>query len=914
MSAQGDQNPYLELDLGSISDIDGMKLHWITGARSLSLAVSDDRVKWNDQLTIKGKASDKQTIKCKLRGRYLRLYMKEPLKGQSFALSEWEVNGTGGLQFEPHERAASPSLAGGNWQLQRLSEVHATGEEISLASFDASAWPVATVPGTVLTSFINLGAVPDPNYADNTEQISESYFHSDFWYRGTFTAPRGKHVWLCFDGINWKAEVYVNGQRAGDILGAFQRARFDVTKQLQEGENVVAVLIHCNDHFGGTKEKTSEFTQINGGILGGDNPTFHASIGWDWITTVRGRNMGIWNDVYLDVDQGVHLSDPYVETTLNQPDTLATLTPRVFVKNTTDKAVSGVLKGNIANVEFEQKVSLEAGEEKEVTFTPADYAQLRDLRLPLWWPNGYGAPVRHKAGFRFESDGQILDTLTWMAGLRQMTFKDVDTRLTMYINGRRFIPLGGNWGFDEHNLRFRSREYDVSLAYHKLMNMNMIRNWVGQVGDEAFYEACDKYGIMVWQDFWLANPWDGPDPYDERLFMDNARDYVRRIRQYPSIGIYCGRNEGDPPATIDKALRLLIKELQPDMGYTSSSADRGVSGHGPYFVNTAKEYFSKQTGKLHSERGMPNVTNYESFCRMMGLTSEMDSVMWGKHDFTLGGAQRGRAFKSLMQKHFGKVDKAVDFCRLAQLVNYDGYRGMYESSNDQRMGLLIWMSHSCWPSMSWDTYDYYFDTPAGFYGAQKACEPLHIQWNELTDSIQVVNICAGVVQNVAAQASVYDEHGKLLAQNQCSVSIAEDRTLNVMKLPAGESASGIRIVRLTLTDGTGKQLSENTYTKGRNDDLRPLMALGSPQLGLKTKVKPTADGQSVEVEITNNSDIPACMVRLVLRGEGGEEILPAFFSDNFVTLLPHEKRSLSVSYRNEDSHGQSPKIEAYAIN
>lgn len=917
MSAKAESPTCLTVDLGSISQIDGMKLHWLAGAKKLSVAFSQDGTQWDQRATVKGKARGEQAIKCSGRGRYVRLCLTEPYNGQRFALTEWEVNGTGGLNYAPHNRDTGLSLAGGEWQLQRSSEVKASGEQVSRSAFDASAWPIATVPGTVLTSYINLGAVPDPNYADNTEQISESYFHSDFWYRTTFTTPRrdaNGRVWLCFDGINWKAEVYVNGSRIGQIDGAFQRARFDVTSHLLPSGNTVAVLLHCNDHFGGVKEKTSEFTQYNGGILGADNPTFHASIGWDWITTVRGRNMGLWNDVYLDVDRGIHLSDPYVETTLSLPDTAATLRPHVFVKNYTSKPVTGTLRGFIANVEFAEQVSLAAGEEKEIIFRPEDHAQLRNVRLPLWWPNGYGTPILHLSGYTFVTDGQEMVKLSYNTGLKQVTYKDIDTRLTMYVNGRRFIPLGGNWGFDEQNLRYRSREYDIAVNYHKQMNMNMIRNWVGQIGDEAFYEACDKYGIMVWQDFWLANPADGPNPDDEPLFMANARDYLRRIRHYASMGIYVGRNEGDPTATLDKALRQAVSELAPGYGYISSSADRGVSGHGPYWVNTAREYFSRQSGKLHSERGMPNVMNYESLSRMLGNTLHVDSVAWGKHDFTLGGAQRARVFNTLLQKHFGQVPQtAADYTRLAQLVNYDGYRAMYESNNDQRMGLLIWMSHSCWPSMTWDTYDYYFDTPAGYYGAKKACEPLHIQWNELTDSVQVVNLCAGDVKNIAAQVTVHDAQGRQLAQDQRSVNIREDLTMNVMPMPTSDE-DGVRIIRLTLRDGNGKMLSENTYIKGKDDDLRPLMQLGSPTLELKTKTESTADGKKLTVNVSNTSGIPALMVRLVLQGEDGEQILPAVFSDNFVTLLPHEGRTLTITYRNEDSRGQMPKVRAYAIN
>ena len=165
---------------------------------------------------------------------------------------------------------------------------------------------------------------------------------------------------------------------------------------------------------------------------------------------------------------------------------------------------------------------------------------------------------------------------------------DKDTKLKIYINNRRLVPLGGNWAFSENNLNYRGREFDAALRHHKEMNYNMIRNWVGMTGDKEFFEACDRYGIMVWQDFWLANPADGPDPDDNSMFMDNARDFVLKIRNHPCIGIYCGRNEGYPPKTLDDGLRETVASLHPGLDYISSSADDGVSGHGPYYRDLAR--------------------------------------------------------------------------------------------------------------------------------------------------------------------------------------------------------------------------------------------------------------------------------------------------------------------------------------
>ncbi len=175
-------------------------------------------------------------------------------------------------------------------------------------------------------------------------------------------------AWLNFDGINWKAEVYLNGEKLGRIEGGFMRGRFDVTgKLIAGGANALAVRIEKNATPGSVKQKTFETPGKNGGALGADNPTYHASIGWDWIPTIRGRNTGIWGDVYLTETGPVTIENPFVTTTLPLPDTSqrrcqrSKSTWRIIVP----QPVSGVLRGRFGEVHFEQRVTLAASERQE---------------------------------------------------------------------------------------------------------------------------------------------------------------------------------------------------------------------------------------------------------------------------------------------------------------------------------------------------------------------------------------------------------------------------------------------------------------------------------------------------------------------------------------------------------------------
>lgn len=918
---------WVSVDLGSHSEFDKVILHWVNKAVEGRIQTSDDAQAWTDAAPLPGGEGLTDEIAVKGKARYVRVCMDRSADGGRYILSELEVMGRGGLlpraAAMPEADGGRLTLSGGGWQLQRASEVQAGGVEIASPAYKAEGWVTATVPGTVLTSYKNVGALADPNYADNQLMISESFFNSNFWYRNEFQVPtsfKRDRVFLNFDGINWKANVYLNGKQVGRLEGAFIRGKFDVTDCVKEGTNVLAVEIIKNAHIGAIKEKNKQSTDFNGGILGADNPTFHATIGWDWIPTMRGRNIGIWNDVFLTTTGKVTVQDPYVQTQFALPDTTqARLTAEVVVKNHDGKDVSGVLQGKVGDVTFEQPVELRAGEERTVVFDADRFPQLQVKNPRLWWPNGYGTPYLYDANFTFKVGEEVSDARDFKVGIRQMTFNEDGGVLNLYVNGRRFIGRGGNWGFSESNLNYRGREYETAVAYHADMNFTMLRNWVGMIGDEELYDACDKYGIMIWQDFWLANPADGPDPYYPDMFIANAEDYVKRIRSHASIGLYCGRNEGFPPETIDKALRRIVKEEHPGMHYISSSADDVVSGHGPYRMLPAKTYFTLETGndKFHSERGMPNVLTYESFLRTYspeGIWPQSDQ--WGMHDYTLEGAQGATSFNEIIATGYGQPESAEEFANLAQWVNYDGHRSLFESRSKNRMGLLMWMSHSCWPSMVWQTYDYYFEPTAAYFAIKKASEPLHIQWNPATDEVEVVNYHAGLRPGLKARVQVLNMDATVAWEKEVTVDSREDTTEKCIKLEFPDGLSQVHFIKLVLEEN-GKAVSENFYHRSKvENNYQALKQLPKVSLRAQTQYDKGDDGEwKAEVTVENRSQTPALMVRLNIVGDkDGKQFLPIFYSDNYFALLPGETKVVRVQWKDVDTRGNAPLLKVSGYN
>jgi hypothetical protein len=914
---------WVYVDLGAGCEFDRVKLYWIARAAEGVVQVSDDAKTWRDLQQLPGGAGlvDDLKLAQSARGRYVRVLMTRPSSADGYILSEIEVYGHGGFVAKPKPPLpvgadGHLNLSGGAWKIQRSSLVDATGDALSKPGFEDSAWLVATVPGTVLTSYMNLGAIPDPNFGENQIYISDSFFYSDFWYRAEFNAPAlapWQAAWLNFDGINWKAEVYLNGERVGRIEGGFMRGHFDVTGKLIAGKpNALAVRIEKNATPGSIHQKTLQSSGKNGGGLGADDPTYHASAGWDWIPTIRGRNIGIWGAVNLEITGAVTLEDPFISTKLPLPDTSsADLTVEVDLVNRLPKPVNGKLRGRFGDLRFEQRLTLAASERKTVKLSVDTHPELRLKNPRLWWPAGYGDPNLYDVELTFEdAGGRTLDTKAFKSGVRQMTYNDEDGALKIFVNGRRLVARGGNWGFGESMLRYRAREYDAAVRYHREMNFNMIRNWVGQVGDDAFYEACDRHGVMVWQDFWLANPADGPNPDDNPLFLSNVRDLVRRIRRHASIGIYCGRNEGVPPKPIDDGIRKTLAELHPDVHYVPSSAGMTVSGGGPYRAMTPAYYFRTADTKLHSEIGAPTIPPIESVRLMMPESALWpQGLAWGLHDFCLESAQGCSGFRAMVESGYGDAGNAEEWTTLAQFVNYESYRAIFEAQSSHRMGALLWMSHPCWPSFVWQTYDYYFEPTAAYFGCKKGSEPLHIQWNREHETIEVVNYSGGNAKGLTAKAEVLNMDGTRVGEKTATLDSAEDSTSSCIHMEYPTGLTPVHFLRLTLTRGL-EIVSTNFYLRGLDEgNYRAVRELKKPDVQASTAAEHQGDHWKLTTQLNNRSTWPALMVRLkAVREKTGDRILPAIYSDNYIALMPGESRTIVTEVNEADARGEKPAV------
>jgi hypothetical protein len=827
------------------------------------------------------------------------------------------------------------------WQLQFASKVVEAGSELSMPSYRPTGWLSAAVPGTVLTTLVKNGSYPEPLYGENNrpDRIPESLSRNSYWYRASATVPasfKGRHVWLNFDGINYSAEIWVNGAQVGSMRGAFKRGIFDITAQVKPGDAVaIAVLITPQPHPGDPHEHTiADGMVANGGITAIDGPTFLSTIGWDWLPGIRDRDSGIWAKVFLSSTGPVVVKDPLVTTDLPLPKTdSADVAISATLENITDQPQKGLFKAHFGDVSVEKAVELAPHSSKLVSFDPKTNPALHLLKPKLWWPNGYGPQNLYALTLSFAQGTSLSDEHSLEFGVRKITYFVPDSdNLTISVNGVKVFIRGGDWGLDEGLKRIPRERLEAEIRMHALANMNLIRNWVGQSTGEDFYELCDKYGILLWDEFFQPNPSDGPNPTDLPTYMANVRDKILRYRNHPSIAVWCARNEGFPPKEIDDQLLVLMKELEPTRRYQpSSTSGQGVNSGGPYRWRTPREYYAYSEA-FKTEIGSSSIPTIESLQGMMPRKDwEQIDDDWAEHDLARG-AQAGDTYPATLASRYGKLANMADFVRKSQLANYEAYRAMYEGRNARMFNpataVITWMSNPAQPSFVWQLYHYDLEPNSALFAVKKAGEAVHIQMDESNGELQVINNRPETLKGAKAHVYTYNFEGVVKSDRDYEVTGPASSVINLGQVdPYGgfcegwdpackEYESQVHFVRVTLKDAAGVPISENFYWRGPLAEPDNLQALeGMKKATLEARATRTdRDGKTfIVVALRNPGKEIALMTHLQLhKGKARDavesRVLPVFYSDNYLTLVRGESRSVTIEVERADLAGEAPLV------
>lgn len=855
------------------------------------------------------------------------------------------------------------------WMLAEADSLIISEKSIFDPEFSTSGWLNATVPGTVLTTLVNQGIYPDPYFGLNNLAIPDSLCRTDWWYRISFTAPEKsalQEAWLILNGINYKADVWLNGKLAGKMTGAFCRGNFRITSLLnKEKDNILAIHIYPPPNPGIPHEESAlAGSGPNGGQLCLDGPTFISSEGWDWVPGIRDRNIGIWQDVRLEFTGGVRMIDPQVITDLVLPDTNhADISVSFDLENTSQGSKTVDVAGKIENINFSTKISLRSGEKKKVVFSPAEFSQLHLAAPRLWWPNGYGKPELYDLRLTVKDEnGGISDTRLIRFGIRELSYEvtvdapgkkglrveynpldmrsygrpvfnninprdvgdgvtipslrqgvvtslftiRVDTVMSPYlvirVNGRRIFCKGGDWGMDDAMKRVQKEHLEPYFRLHRDAGFTMIRNWTGESTEEVFYALCDEYGLLVWNDFWLSTEGYNLEVNDNQLFLDNARDVIRRFRNHPCIAVWCPRNEGYAPAGIEDGLATLIATEDGTRHYQPNSRYLNLRPSGPwhYFKDPAAYYRDLAKG-FNTEMGTPSIPTAESMRKMMSPGDAWPiGDTWYYHDLHNGQPE----YMATINEKYGKSDNLDDFCKKAQMVNYDSHRAMFESWNSRMWnntsGLLLWMTHPAWPSMVWQVYSWDYETFGSYFGSKKACEPVHVQLNADDNKVVVINTSLVSYPKGMVKLTYYTTDGEKISSKEQPVKIAPNALTSCFAAELPGNLPVVYLVRLELSDRPKHIVSVNDYLKTNDPagNFDTVISRGKATV-VVTDLKMTETGayRRIKFTVVNNSKSPAFAVKLNLRNlKSGETILPAYFSDGYFNLLPGEKKMISVEY------------------
>ena len=824
---------------------------------------------------------------------------------------------------EPGEK----NLIHSDWYARKANEVKMDGNRLSAVPLDKTGWLPARVPGTVLTTLLENGLYPAPEFGLNNNLIPDIHeVGNDFytyWFTRQFTIdalPEGRNVWLNFRGINYKAEIFLNGKRINRNTheGMFLRKIFNITPYLRtDAPNVLAVLVYPPTHAGNP----------NGG-QGGDgqiarNNTMQYTPGWDWIQPVRDRNTGIWDEVSITTTGPVCLSSPYVVTKVpgvRDPETKtqreAFVNTSVELENTGSTSLKGLLVCETNGTRLTQPVTLSPFEKKTVSLNPLAVKNPR-----LWWPSGIGEQPLYDMNLSFEIGNQVSDRERLRYGIREITFDKCPDNggCRFFVNGQKIYVTGGNYINSDWLLRLSPERYRDEVRFHAEMNLRMIRVWGGALVERPeFYNACDEFGILVFQDLWGSGDcngaWEDPTKMDSRerrweypdnhdLFIASVEDQVKMIRNHPSLCFWCGANEWPLAKDIDQCLRKeVFPRLDPERLFVSFSTDTlftrnylGDNGDGPYGIQEPEWFFSFRSHPFNPEAGSVGSPEVESMREMM---TEQDLAGFPRKGFPRN--YTWRYHKDLGYgdhlERYGEVKDIETYCKYAQVVNYDQYRSFMEgwASHmwDWYTGILIWKTQNPWTSLRGQMYDWSLDVNASLYGTRKGCEPLHTYYNPVTRKAGLLNTTLKDYTDLSIIARIYNLEGKLLWEKETRASSKANTVQELLDIPVPEGIQGAYFLRLALNADVPNIYWLTTEPK----DYTSLSQLPKSRPDIKTEIKKEGSNFVGTVRLSADSQISFFNRIKVFDKETGKRILPVHYSDNYITLMPGDQQEISLEF------------------
>jgi exo-1,4-beta-D-glucosaminidase len=763
------------------------------------------------------------------------------------------------------------------WKIIDAPSVSVPDEDVAKISYDASHWhSIPRMPATVLQALEQAGVYKNLYFGMNlTKTVPSDLWKQDWWYRTSFEAPKGEVHSLIFNGINYRADVWLNGHLVADrhrVVGMYNSFEFIVSKYIRpETINILAVKVTPPQklpYINGVELSDNWLDWLNWKYIGYPDPELEKAQ-HNGFSCVPDRNAGVWKRVFLSTTGKVLVRNPYVVTDLPLPEkSPARLTIYCDLQNGVSTPVSGMLHGEISRLgkptfTFQRKVGLHGNETREVVFAPDDYSQLTIHNPDLWWPYELGEPALYQLKLEFRTDGHVSDSSISDFGIRKVTqhrdsdnsFPNVGTGGNFYlkVNGKDFLMRGSGYMPDLLFKNDPSRDRAIT-HYAKDLGVNMLR-WEGRIADDTMLERADREGIGVMQGWMCCMQWEmwqQWDVEDHWVAQASLRARILNLRHHPAAFIWANGSDGRPPDPVRAEYHKILKELhwQNAVVDTVSNFKKDAQGHtlwdgihmlGPYSWRPPYYWFDEQfpasQGSCAEQGDNESIPPFESLKKFIPADK-----LWPINEYWFyhaGADERGnntlKTIRKVVEKRYGPPSGAEDFCRKAQLAHYENTRAQLENFAANPWAThkmtLYWTLDNHWPSFFGHLIDYYFKPGGAYFGAKKGLRPVSLVFDyyatgdRRTAHFYLVNQTLKAHHGLKGIVRFYNLDSSIkFSKELTDLSIGPLGRQRVLSVPLIAGMSSTYFVRCQLFDSSDAPMVDNLYWRSTTED-----DMGGPQ-------------------------------------------------------------------------------------
>ena len=610
----------------------------------------------------------------------------------------------------------------------------------------------ATVPGDIHKDLINAGVIENPYYADNSKKCTW-VVEKDWKYTKEFTVSKLKDkTYIVFDGIDTISTIYLNGKEVAKTDNMFMQYRIDVTDAISIGNNTLEVVIHSIRKELAKYPSEGYFGCFNVQRIFIRKAQCHFS--WDWAPDFPAT--GIWKDVYLETRNDTYINDYKIKTELDGKITF-------FVNLPEDSEY---------DKEREIEIIVDGKTFRYKTTAQKNFYTIQIDNPKLWWPRTLGEPNLYSYTIKLYSENDLCDEKNGKFGIRTVRMEEKPTKnmdgftCQFYVNEKPVFLKGANWvPLDVMTGCIEKERYEkaIKLAYDA--NFTLLRVWGGGIYEsELFYDMCDELGMMVWQDFAYACA-DVPDndfDFINRSIVE-AEQQVCRLRNHPSLILYCGGNEktgshGRNKKYGDKIIYYYIRGVvnhldgtRPyfpsspwgygDIGNTQSSGDchcnsyqysmispENPNGVGIENFRDALKTFDTSIASEIAVQGAPTLSSLKKYIPEDKLwpINEMYNLHFMRNPYDGTGKYFPQIQLEVAEKVFGKIDNVEDFCKKSSIFHAELLRAdceYHKSKIGRCSGTMNWMFSDIWPCGTWSVVDYFMTPMPAYYALKRAYYP-----------------------------------------------------------------------------------------------------------------------------------------------------------------------------------------------